>query len=108
MLTRYLGIFCAGLNDYYMGYYIHNCPKMKYKGSFAPSFLLDVSAKKWVPLDDRLKTDLTENERLLAKSYDYNELPTKIDNVKISLHFGVQKKIFLFKVTLDSCFLYYS
>lgn len=39
------------LRDYYMGFYIHTCPKMSYKGSYAPSFLLCPERLCWVPLE---------------------------------------------------------
>ena len=31
------------------GYYIHSCPKMRYKGDFQPSELLCMEAMRWVP-----------------------------------------------------------
>jgi arginyl-tRNA--protein-N-Asp/Glu arginylyltransferase len=34
---------------YYMGYYLHSCPKMKYKADFAPSELLCLMTYRWVP-----------------------------------------------------------
>lgn len=44
--------FCKelGLDYYYMGFYIHTCPKMKYKGDYAPSELLCPSSFSWYPL----------------------------------------------------------
>lgn len=39
------------IRDYYMGYYIHTCPKMSYKGSYSPSFLLCPERLTWVPLE---------------------------------------------------------
>jgi arginyl-tRNA--protein-N-Asp/Glu arginylyltransferase len=36
------------LEYYYMGYYIHTCPKMKYKGDFKPSEILCDETKHWV------------------------------------------------------------
>uniref|UniRef100_A0A7S4IGM9 Arginyl-tRNA--protein transferase 1 n=1 Tax=Vannella robusta TaxID=1487602 RepID=A0A7S4IGM9_9EUKA len=38
------------LHYYYMGYYIHDCPKMKYKKSYQPSDLLCPITHKWVSL----------------------------------------------------------
>ncbi|KTW30599.1 hypothetical protein T552_00316 [Pneumocystis carinii B80] len=35
---------------YYMGYYIYNHQKMKYKGEYHPSELLDPETYKWIPL----------------------------------------------------------
>ena len=37
---------------YYMGYYIHSCPKMKYKARFAPSDLLCPVTYDWVRYED--------------------------------------------------------
>ena len=42
------------LQYYYMGYYIHDCDKMNYKGSYYPSSLLDVRIRSWVPLEQCL------------------------------------------------------
>jgi len=36
---------------YYMGYYIHACPKMRYKIDYAPQFVLDLRGFGWRPLD---------------------------------------------------------
>lgn len=35
-----------------MGYYIHNCPKMRYKGKLQPSYLLCPEVYTWHLLDD--------------------------------------------------------
>lgn len=36
-----------GLPFYYMGFYIHSCPKMRYKGRFLPSDLLSPTMLSW-------------------------------------------------------------
>ncbi|KAI0082575.1 hypothetical protein K474DRAFT_1655378 [Panus rudis PR-1116 ss-1] len=44
----------AGILDMkylYMGYYIHSCPKMRYKGEYGPSYLADPEDYTWHPLD---------------------------------------------------------
>jgi len=41
----------TNLHWYYMGYYIHTCPKMLYKGQYRPSYLLDVEANTWEPIE---------------------------------------------------------
>ncbi|KAI9028268.1 arginine-tRNA-protein transferase [Phycomyces nitens] len=38
------------LKWYYMGFYIHTCPKMNYKGQFQPSYLLDPMLYTWYPI----------------------------------------------------------
>ncbi|KAI0306980.1 arginine-tRNA-protein transferase [Multifurca ochricompacta] len=40
----------AQLKHLYMGYYIHTCQKMKYKGEYSPSFLADPEDFTWHPL----------------------------------------------------------
>ncbi|KAI8581570.1 hypothetical protein K450DRAFT_231963, partial [Umbelopsis ramanniana AG] len=39
------------LHWYYMGYYIHSCTKMRYKGQYKPSYLLDSEAATWEPIE---------------------------------------------------------
>jgi arginyl-tRNA--protein-N-Asp/Glu arginylyltransferase len=41
-----------GLDFYYMGYYIHTCPKMRYKGDYVPSELLCPTTFTWHHLRD--------------------------------------------------------
>ncbi|POW15282.1 hypothetical protein PSTT_02277 [Puccinia striiformis] len=36
---------------YYLGFYIHSCPKMTYKAEYSPSFLLDPSSLDWKSLE---------------------------------------------------------
>ncbi|KAI8362799.1 arginine-tRNA-protein transferase [Blakeslea trispora] len=36
---------------YYMGFYIHTCPKMNYKGNYSPSDLLDPIDYTWHPIE---------------------------------------------------------
>ena len=40
------------LKYYYLGFYIHSCPKMRYKAQYRPSELLDPVSYKWVPLEE--------------------------------------------------------
>ncbi|GJE84438.1 arginyl-tRNA--protein transferase 1 [Phanerochaete sordida] len=40
-----------GMQHLYMGFYIHSCPKMRYKGEYAPSYLLDPEEYTWHPLE---------------------------------------------------------
>ncbi|VDL61089.1 unnamed protein product [Hymenolepis diminuta] len=41
----------ADFNQYYMGYYIHSCVKMRYKGAFSPSYLVCPETNNWVPIE---------------------------------------------------------
>ncbi|KAF8351554.1 arginine-tRNA-protein transferase [Amanita rubescens] len=36
----------------YMGFYIHSCQKMRYKGDYSPSYLADPETYQWYPLKD--------------------------------------------------------
>lgn len=40
---------------YYMGYYIHSCTKMKYKGDYKTQHVLDPESYEWNPLDAELR-----------------------------------------------------
>ncbi|KAI8981485.1 arginine-tRNA-protein transferase [Pilobolus umbonatus] len=51
-IVKELNKISSKLQWYYMGYYIHNCPKMNYKGTYHPSDLLDPINYQWYPLDD--------------------------------------------------------
>lgn len=50
--TRQLSRHSANLHFYYMGFYIHSCPKMRYKGQYKPSYLLCPETFTWHLLDD--------------------------------------------------------
>lgn len=52
--TRKLQQQVASISSYYMGFYIHSCPKMRYKSNLSPSFLLCPEAYSWHPLDQRV------------------------------------------------------
>lgn len=50
---------------YYMGYYIHSCQKMRYKGNYTPSFLLCPESYNFVLIEKcRPKLELTKYSRL--------------------------------------------
>ncbi|KAI0564858.1 Arginyltransferase [Gracilaria domingensis] len=53
------------LRYYYMGYYIHSCPKMRYKASFNPSQLLCEVSKNWVPVSEARRVLDSIGERAL-------------------------------------------
>lgn len=41
-----------GMTSLYMGFYIHSCPKMRYKGDYSPSYLADPETYEWFPLEN--------------------------------------------------------
>ena len=49
------------LQYYYMGYYIHSCPKMSYKAQYAPSDLLCPATCAWFPVE-QCRALLDENK----------------------------------------------
>lgn len=53
----------SGRSWYMMGYYIHTCPKMRYKGDFHPQYVQDPENYAWDLLDDDLR------RRLDARKY---------------------------------------
>lgn len=57
----------AGYEYYYMGYYIHNCVKMRYKGDYKPQFVLDPESYDWSPLDTELKS-LLDSKKYVSLS----------------------------------------
>nr|XP_028585885.1 arginyl-tRNA--protein transferase 1 isoform X2 [Podarcis muralis] len=52
--TRQLHEKASDLCYYYMGFYIHSCPKMRYKGQYRPSDLLCPETYIWVPTEQCL------------------------------------------------------
>lgn len=51
-----------GYQYYYMGYYIHSCQKMRYKGRFEPSCILDPESLDWHSLDDAFRKRLDQKK----------------------------------------------
>ncbi|OBZ76911.1 WD repeat domain phosphoinositide-interacting protein 3 [Grifola frondosa] len=39
------------MTSLYMGFYVHSCPKMRYKGEYSPSYLVDPEEYTWVPFE---------------------------------------------------------
>jgi arginine-tRNA-protein transferase len=56
-----------GYEYYYMGYYIHGCKKMRYKGEYQPQYVLDLLSHQWDPLDDAMR-DLMSNTKYASMS----------------------------------------
>jgi len=52
----------GGYDYYYMGYYIHSCIKMRYKGRFEPSYILDPESLEWDLLNDDLRRRLDQRK----------------------------------------------
>nr|CAG4638449.1 EOG090X06AF [Cyclestheria hislopi] len=64
-LVRELSQYCPELCWYYLGFYIHSCPKMRYKGQYNPSYLLCPEAFTWIPIGSCIpKLDQSKYSRL--------------------------------------------
>ncbi|KAI1962806.1 Arginyl-tRNA--protein transferase 1 [Ophidiomyces ophidiicola] len=59
-----------GYKYYYMGFYIHSCPKMLYKAAFRPQFLLDPETLLWNPLECYTKKLARRRYVSLSESHD--------------------------------------
>ena len=88
--TRQLISTISTLEYYYMGFYIHSCPKMRYKGAYTPSFLLCPETNTWHPIEDcRAKLDANKYCRFHAdpEARDVSRFSGELAKVKI-LHKG--------------------
>ncbi|KAB7499987.1 Arginyl-tRNA--protein transferase 1 [Armadillidium nasatum] len=74
---------------YYMGFYIHSCPKMRYKKQYTPSYLLCPETYRWVPIEECLpKLDVSKYSRLYdsyvrKEVLDINKVPCLYNSEKI-------------------------
>lgn len=57
----------GGYQYYYMGYYIHSCAKMRYKGEYRPQYVLDPESLSWDPLEGELRA-LLDKKRYVSLS----------------------------------------
>ncbi|KAK7061618.1 Arginyl-tRNA--protein transferase 1 [Favolaschia claudopus] len=85
-----------GMAWLYLGYYIHSCPKMRYKGDYSPSYLADPETYEWYPLEDCVP--LLEQNRYACFSNPHHsttefpdpstvvDLPVLDDEALISVH----------------------
>lgn len=64
--TQKLSQTLPALCNYYMGFYIHSCPKMRYKARLNPSYLLCPETYTWQLITDELfkKLDAVKYQRL--------------------------------------------
>ena len=52
----------GGYQWYYMGYYIHDCVKMRYKGDYKPQMVLEPESYEWMPLDGEFRNALDKRK----------------------------------------------
>lgn len=72
------------LKYYYMGFYIHSCPKMRYKGQFRPSFLLCPRLYTWHMFDKCIQKLDNEKYSIFneAESIDVEDT-VRTDNIPV-------------------------
>ncbi|TPX07889.1 uncharacterized protein E0L32_010464 [Thyridium curvatum] len=75
-----------GYKWWYSGYYIHSCPKMRYKMDYSPQYVLDPEALQWDPLDaealaifDKKQYVSLSRERRAADDMDTSEVTKQTD-----------------------------
>ncbi|KAK7108348.1 hypothetical protein V1264_016098 [Littorina saxatilis] len=82
--VRELHRMVPALRFYYMGFYIHSCPKMRYKGQYYPSFLVCPEAYTWVPIERCApKLDASHYARLEEPGKEDPETPVDINRVLV-------------------------
>lgn len=75
-----------------MGFYIHSCPKMRYKGELIPSFLLCPETYTWVSLKESIVLlDVCKYSRLnVDKNATDLNIPTEDDYLKTKIVYDHQ------------------
>ncbi|TKR95188.1 hypothetical protein L596_009389 [Steinernema carpocapsae] len=82
--TQRMHIERPELQFYYMGYYLEECPKMKYKGRFRPSELMCDKTFKWMPLEKAIGMINANNNRFTQFFPDEERPgPPPLDDIRI-------------------------
>ncbi|KAI5456339.1 arginine-tRNA-protein transferase [Mariannaea sp. PMI_226] len=88
-----------GYNWWYPGYYIHSCPKMKYKIDFSPQYILDPVSLEWNALD-REMLDLLDKKPFVSLAEERRAASGA--NGKLTIHEQASGDISVDAVTNDS------
>ncbi|CAG8544542.1 464_t:CDS:2 [Diversispora eburnea] len=89
MTKEYYNVGLEELRWYYMGFYIHTCPKMKYKAQYKPSDLLDPETYEWHPIE-RCKSLLDKYKYVsFDNPPDDNKGKEKSDDENVNLLPGI-------------------
>ena len=64
---------------YYMGYYIHDCVKMKYKGDYKPQHILDPLSYAWDELDEEYR-ELLDRRKFVSRSLERQRTEGKVSD----------------------------
>ena len=69
---------------YCMGYYVHACQKMRYKGQYYPSYLLCPESYQFIPIETcRLKLDASRYARLNDEATPPEDVSTWVDKTLV-------------------------
>ncbi|XP_076647873.1 arginyltransferase 1 isoform X1 [Halictus rubicundus] len=82
-LTRQLNKSAKDLQYYYMGFYIHSCPKMRYKARMKPSKLLCPETYEWFDIDPCIKKLDKEKYCRFNENLDAIDQDTVVDTDKV-------------------------
>ena len=86
-LVRRLHSYEPSLQYYCMGYYVHTCTKMNYKGSYAPSYLLCPVTNTYVPIElCKPKLDICKYAKFNEEGGDSQTPPTTEINDTLVLY----------------------
>lgn len=75
-LVRQLYRMSPDLKYYYMGFYIHSCPKMRYKAKFRPSYLLCPLRYTWHAIDKCIQKLDNVKYSIFDESKDIQDMNT--------------------------------
>lgn len=100
--TRDLHEKNSEIEYYYMGFYIHSCPKMRYKGKLAASDLLCPETYTWIPIEkcipklevskySRLNDDLDALDENCCSSQDVDEIKVLVNHTLMYYSFYKKK-----------------
>ncbi|KAF2760622.1 arginine-tRNA-protein transferase 1 [Pseudovirgaria hyperparasitica] len=69
---------------YYMGFYIHSCVKMRYKGTYKPQYVLDPESLDWNPLEGRMRALLDTKKYVSLSREDIEKSADAAARAKLS------------------------
>ncbi|VEN52610.1 unnamed protein product [Callosobruchus maculatus] len=88
--TRSLQKTLPELNSYYMGFYIHSCQKMRYKGRLTPSYLLCPETYQWFPIEKCIK--LLDRSKYARLAENIDAVDENLPNERDVMHMKVVYK----------------
>lgn len=98
-LTRHLNKIASNLKYYYMGFYIHTCPKMRYKARMKPSKLLCPETYVWCDIEPCLTNLDKEKYCRFNEDIDAIDEDGIVDINKVCLYpYFVKNNIYIFKL----------